>query len=85
MMAMFVREHLMKPGDEAGVSIQDIARAICVWRSMRGGPCSVAVVAETFNTTPDIVVDAVNEDYWMFLNGPDDARPEHLLVEIDGA
>ena len=70
--------------DEAGVRLHDIGRSIMIWSVMNyGRRLSVAEAAKVFNTTTEIVRDAVEEDRWAYLTG-DETDPEKEFIEVDG-
>ena len=82
---MFDREQIETDDDaDSGVRLHDIGRAIMIWAVMNyGRPLSVAEAALAFNTTTEIVRDAVEEDSWAFLTG-DETDPHKEFIEVDG-
>lgn len=71
-------------GDEVGISLTDFGNALQCWSMMQQArPTSVAEAALAFNTTPEIIRQAVQEHYWMEL-GPEDAPPDQQFIEHDG-
>lgn len=71
--------------EEPGISLMDFANAMQVWEGMQQGrPVSVSEAAATFNVSPDLVRQAVEHHYWMFLNPPDEADPQQQFLEQDG-
>lgn len=57
--------------------------AVQVWAISQMRPVSVADAARAFNIAPERVVEAVEEHYWMFLEGsPGDY--ENLMIEHEG-
>lgn len=57
--------------------------AIQVWAVAQQRPVSVADAARAFNVSPERIVEAVEEHYWMFLEGiPGDY--EYLMIEHEG-
>ena len=70
--------------DEAGIRLFDIGRSIMVWSSMNyGRRLSVAEAATVFNTTADIVREAVGAVRWVYLTG-DETDPQKQFIEADG-
>lgn len=89
---MFDRHQLSTPeqvADEGvGMSIVDVARAIGVWTLMNWEkekqPPSVADCALAFNTSVDLVREAVAERYWLFLIPENEADPTKQFIENEG-
>lgn len=72
--------------NEPGIHQSQLAEAISVWTWMQAGPHAqtVASVARAFNTTVQIIRDAIDILHpWIFVTGPDD-DPEKQLIEHDG-
>ena len=59
-----------------------VAVEIYVYTNQGEFAVSVADVAETFNTTPALVREAVDEHPWLFRSGDDD--PANDLIDSDG-
>lgn len=71
--------------DGAGIVMGDIGRAVMIWASMNyGRPLSVAECATVFNTSVDIIRQAVTEDVWAFLSPERESDPAKQLIDIDG-
>ena len=86
---MFERSHLIDRADqdngEAGITIGDVGRSIMIWASMNyGGPLTVSECAVTFNTSVDVVREAVRENSWAFLSPDDESDPAIQVIEVDG-
>lgn len=60
--------------DEAGIPWDNFVTALQVWSFMRPGDkqATVQEAADQFDVTIDVIRMAVNQHYWMFLEGPDD-------------
>lgn len=81
---MFTMEHVAGDEDEAGITLGDIGRALCLWASMNSGSdTSVRRAAAVFATTDEVIRAAVGADPWAFLAGPDD-DPTKQTIEVDG-
>ena len=80
----FLREHISEEDADSGIMWSSIAGAIQTWCGMNyGGERTVAEAARVFNTSPDVIHEAVEYGYWMFLTGPDD-QPEKQIIELEG-
>lgn len=78
---MFADEEL----DEVGFSLSRFANALQCWSFMQGRPTSVAEAAMTFNTSPEIVMEAIDDSAWMFLTGESTETDfTKLMIEHDG-
>lgn len=80
-------EILPNDDPEAGVHRQDFANAISVWSFMQNKEtlASVAEVALAFNTTPELVRQAVEDHYWLFLEcAPGETDPTKQLIWHEG-
>lgn len=68
---------------EAGISRTQFANAVSTWVWMQQRPITVAAAALSFNTTPELIAQAVEDHYWMFLGG-DATKPLDRTIEHDG-
>ncbi len=83
---MFERNHFMEPDDEAGVGIDDLGRALLTWTAMQEKTPTVADAAMTFNTSPEIIREAVEGAHWIFVSAPEgETDPTKQPLELDGA
>lgn len=83
-MSLFERPMFANTGDDAGVFMEDLARALQTWAAMNyGKKHTVAEAAEAFNTSAAVIREAVDEGYWMIWHGPDD-DPTKQVIELDG-
>lgn len=80
---MFSRDQFAYPNDEAGVFIDDLGRALVTWSGMQEQIMTVADAADAFNTTPEVIREAIEEVMWIFVVGPDD-DPTKQRIELDG-
>lgn len=69
---------------EVGLSHVQFASALSCWAWMQQRDVTVAEAANVFNTTPEIVVEAVNAHPRMFLEGAEGAGPELQFIAHDG-
>lgn len=70
--------------DETGApGISLFNNAVQVWAVAQQRSVSVAEAARAFNISPERIVEAVKEHYWMYLDGPPDDY-EHLMIEHEG-
>jgi hypothetical protein len=67
----------------ARITLRDIGRALMIWRSMQEKRPSVGYAAAVFNTTPEIIRDAINEDNRAFLAPPDPLPSGLQFIEVD--
>jgi len=83
-MGIFGREQFEDDEDEAGIHMKSLGRALVIWTTMNfGKKQTVAEAAEAFNTTPDIIREAIDEAMWICYGGPDD-DPTKQIIELDG-
>lgn len=68
---------------EPGIHLDKLGMAIGHWAWMQEQQQSVASAALTFNTTPQIVRDAIEAYPWTLLTGPTD-DPTKQMIEHDG-
>lgn len=80
---MFTREQFAKEGDEAGVFIDGLGRALVTWVAMQDHTTTVAEAAKAFNTAPAVIREAVEDAMWISIDGPDD-EPTKQRLELDG-
>lgn len=81
--ALFTRSKFAAPDDDTGVSIADLGCAITTWAAMNG-EVSVADAMVAFNTTRDVIVEAVEGSAWAFLSDPTCDDPTKTMIELDG-
>jgi hypothetical protein len=72
--------------EEPGVRRRDLSAAVSCWSWMQDRPerVSVAEAARAFNTTPDLIRQAVRDGYWTFLDPAEEADPAKQFIEHDG-
>lgn len=69
--------------DTGAPGIELFGDAVQVWSVSQLRPTSVADAARAFNIAPERIVEAVEEHYWMLLDGPADDY-ERLMIEHEG-
>lgn len=75
--------HFADPGhrgwdQESGMPTSGyFGNALQVWSLAQDRPVTVQEAAVTFNVTPDLIRECIEDDVWMYLNGD--------LIEHDGA
>lgn len=78
-------EILEDDDDSPGVHRRSIATALLCWVSMNGGARSMAEAMLTFNTTADIIRQAIVDSCWLFENWTEDEiDPTQQMIEVDG-
>lgn len=72
------------PAAETGIMFTEFVTAVGMYVYMNESEffVSVADVAEAFNTTPDLVREAVRQHPWLITREHED--PEKQLIESDG-
>ena len=80
---MFERNDFMTEDDSAGISIDGLGRALVTWAAMQDKTVTVADAALAFNTTPDVIREAVEDAMWISVVGPRD-DPTKQTLELDG-
>lgn len=82
-MTLFTRDMFESDLDEAGVHFESFGPALVTWVAMQDrAHVTVAEAALAFNTTPEIIREAVHDAYWAFLNG-EDSDPDQA-IELEG-
>lgn len=77
-MSIFTREQFAAPDDEAGVFLEHLGTSLVTWVAMQNGATvTVHDAAKAFNTTPEIIAEAVEEAMWIYIEGD--------KLELDGA
>lgn len=85
-MALFERNDFAHPSDDVGIMMDALGRGLVVWTAMQLMDRSTVTVLEAaaaFNTTPAVIVEAVDEASWIFVMGPEDDHSKQTL-ELDG-
>jgi len=79
-------EILPDEDEEAGIHRREFATAVSVWSFMQNKETqtTVAEVALAFNTTPELVRQAVDDHYWMSLDNPDEKDPTKQTIWHEG-
>ncbi|WP_276200352.1 hypothetical protein [Chelatococcus sp. XZ-Ab1] len=83
MTGKFQRAEFQQDDDEAGLHFDDFANAVQIWSFMQDGKTTVRQAADVFNTTDDVIREAVERHYWMFLSDSDD-DPDRQFIEHEG-
>lgn len=79
----FTRDQFAKYGDTAGVFIEGLGSALVTFCAMQDHVVTVAEAAIAFNTTVEVIREAVDEAMWIGWYGPDD-DPAKQKLELDG-
>jgi hypothetical protein len=82
-MGIFERSMFAAPDDEAGVFIDWLGRALVILVAMQQRTMTVGEAAMAFNTTPDVIREAVEDASWIYITG-DDGDPSTQTLELDG-
>ena len=89
-MSIFTRDKFLSPEEEedgeAGIGIGDLGRALVIWSGMNfqvGAHISVAQAATAFNTTANVIREAIDAADWIAYVG-EDSDPERQYIELDG-
>lgn len=80
---MFTREQFAKEGDEAGVLMEWLGTALVTFCAMQDHTITVRQAAIAFNTTPEVIREAVEDAMWISVVGPGD-DPTKQRLELDG-
>lgn len=75
-MGLFTRDQFAKPDDDAGVFMDGLGRALVTWTAMQEHTVTIHEAAKVFNTTPEIIVDAIEDAAWISVDGD--------TIELDG-
>lgn len=75
---VFTREQFADPDDEAGVFMSGLGAALVTWAAMQDRKMTVNEAAKAFNTTPEIIVEAVDDAMWISVENDG-------TLELDGA
>lgn len=79
-MSLFTRDQFASEGDDVGVYIDQLGRALLVWTTMQDRiRVTVAEAALAFNTTPEIIREAVEDQMWIFVSGDSDDPQKQFL------
>lgn len=71
-MGLFTREQFAEPDDDAGVFMDNLGRALLTWVAMQDrADVTVQEAAKAFNTTPEIIAEAVEDAMWIGINDKD--------------
>jgi hypothetical protein len=83
----FERSQFAEPDDEAGIMIDGLGAALVTWTAMQDrSPITVADAALAFNTTPEVIREAIEAACWIFIASRDDITdPTKQIIELDGA
>lgn len=86
-MGIFTKEQFEgEPDAGAGIFMEDLGRALVIWTVMvfeGKDQVTVADAALAFNTTPEIIREAIEDAMWIGWHGPDD-DPTKQIIETDG-
>lgn len=79
----FDREQFAKDGDEAGVFIDCLGRALVTWTAMQDHSTTVSEAAKVFNTSVEVIREAVENATWIDIDGAE-GDPDKQYLELDG-
>ncbi len=84
-MSVFTRDQFAVEGvDDAGVFMDGLGRALVTWAAMQGSRrLTVSDAALAFNTTPDVIREAVDGAMWIGYDGGG-GDPTKQVLELDG-
>ena len=83
-MSLFGRDQFVEEEHEAGIHMDRLGTALVTWAAMNyGKKQTVAEAAEAFNTTADVIREAIGCAMWITYVGPDD-DPTKQTIELDG-
>ncbi len=85
-MGMFQRNQFEADEHEAGIFMADLGRALVIWTCMVAeakDQVTVADAALAFNTTPEVIREAVDDALWIGYYGPPN-DPTKQVLETDG-
>lgn len=68
-MGIFTRDQFAKPDDDAGVFIDGLGRALVTWVAMQEHAVMLHDAAKVFNTTPEIIAEAIEDTMWISVDG----------------
>lgn len=84
-MGLFERTMFAAPDDDAGIMIDDFGRALVTWTAMQNRtPVTVAEAAMAFNTSPEIVREAIENASWILVANEAEPDPTKQRIELDG-
>lgn len=82
-MGLWTRDLFVSDDEDVGVKISNLSGALQTWAMMRGQSGTSGTVGEAmavFNTTQDVIEEAVREGYWLYQIGTGiDAK-----ISVDG-
>lgn len=83
-MAVFTSSQIEADVDEAGIHLSSIGGAIMIWTAMQQREkVTVAECMLAFNTTQEVIRDAVESAMWILIVGAA-ADPAQQFLETDG-
>lgn len=78
-------DFFMGPDDDAGIQFEDFIIALSTWGWMRpGGQPTVREAADQFGVTDQVILNAINQHPWMYLEGDKGDDPVSLKIGYDG-
>ena len=82
---LFTRDQFAEPDDDAGIFIEGLGRALETWAAMNYPERTVADAMAAFNTTREVIIEAVNDAQWAYLSDDNCDDPAKTTIELDGA
>jgi hypothetical protein len=85
MMAIFQRSDFDDSSEDAGIFIEHLAAALVTWTAMQDRlGVTVAEAALSFNTTPEVIREAIKDAAWILVVNEYDPDSTKQLIELDG-
>lgn len=81
---LFTREMFEKEGEDSGVFISSLGEALTTWAAMNYPETSVAAAMIAFNTTREVIIEAIGDAVWSFLSPAECDDASKQLIEVDG-
>lgn len=73
---------------DTGIHRREFSTAVSVWSFMQNRAAvagvTVAEAAIAFNTTPELIRQAAEDNYWMFLSPEHETDPTKQIIEHEG-
>lgn len=69
--------------DEAGLYWDEFCNSLCQFTCLQPGPLTVRDAAKAWNVTEQTIREAVEDHYWLSLEGPDD-KPSNQTIYAEG-
>jgi hypothetical protein len=80
---IFNRSMFVDDDAECGLGLGDLTRALVAWAAMQNRTPVVAEAAAAFNTTPEVIREAIDNGPWILWVGPE-GEPTRQVIQLDG-